>query len=1183
MNSGASLPNLFSCIKQNFLYPLYSCILFLVFFQCSTIGVSHAASAASAVLDIDGSSIQNFQSTIASKIPEVNIFSKIVEVAHSLNINSPIYIYGGTAAAVAHYVLMDSAQSASLPVISRWNNSYSYHFNDMAYSFQDIDLVVDNSQLVDDTPEKIILFGERLKQEIRLVRWNPNTVWDIRLFHSPFGDKEALISDDFINQHNDSNSIGLIRLNGDGSSNVVSDLLNSNLFIEDILSGTIHYLFNNAHDRTNRASNRLNPQIFSIIRLFIKKFQYGLEISTDSTQKIQRIIQEFNPDTFFTGNESTDSYLLHFLLKNVKKIFLGARDMENTYNELAENGLFPKLQQLADHNIPMILQKSPDSNQLAWWLKQKPLFSDNERLLSPCPGSSRNAQQNGIRTVAFRPIRYGEIESIYKASRKNPNVLQNVSGGFKFFLIKAQTPMDLRLIYFRVNPNACEGIDYQITEDPDIIIFSNRAALELIPNEEQMIEKISSIEFIQSPVVTSSSSSSFSPRSLPLPLIPSPSPLLEAEVAGAIAVAAAPPRQTNIIQVNSLKQSPSTRSLYYLNPHTGEILSPEAISLARSRKKNNIKVSKKLKPLADICGWFAASSVKIMQETFTGHELTPAAVDTLETKLLDLRLLGSFMIAPENVTQLQNWGSSLYSSYSSDESENEDISSEDFLGQFGWVIDRDATMSWIQHPDLPAYYLEPNLHVKGLATLSGVPVLGLTHPLRLIGHASDEQPQSQPLPLPLLTDLTTVESGLGSQRSPEQLSFSFNFTGRGGCIPVILAVNTNSPTTHVGHSNGHYIPGCFIINDQQPEDEQIKFIVADSLHINRTDDLVVTVAYQAFKEQYILFKQSQSAQSSHSSCFSCSAASSSSSSSSEVEVAAPAPMVAAAAVASAPKASAEKKKKKKHAHKKNDNHSKNPEANAPSPEPVPTPVSVSSTPNDDNAISFYSHTIPIPAPPPVPYSEFVGSLLFPEGIPQEKEQEWSIEDLFFKIKNDDRSGIAQYLFMHKDIINQSLDGITPIIYALMNENGSIANWFVTGGGADYTTQCFVFQPLGEPTTPFSLSVYFDQPQTMNFLHYARHVIHTGSVSLIEYAFEGLVSRKEKILAKVELGDYSSFNTIKYLMAKAIIENDQITIGIVNNKLKTRGPQIFGKHVWKIVLVSAKEPTYISYVRDQLSF
>jgi hypothetical protein len=118
---------------------------------------------------------------------------------------------------------------------------------------------------------------------------------------------------DFLNQHTDSNSVGLIEITDPKNAKErIRDLRDWNNFensgfLNDIVEGKIHYYFSSAHESTKFFKEGRNPPIVSVIRYFIKVFQLDLQMRDEDLQVVKNIIAQFDPKTI-----ESHSYLSYF-------------------------------------------------------------------------------------------------------------------------------------------------------------------------------------------------------------------------------------------------------------------------------------------------------------------------------------------------------------------------------------------------------------------------------------------------------------------------------------------------------------------------------------------------------------------------------------------------------------------------------------------------------------------------------------------------------------------------------------------------------------------------------------------------------------------------------------------------------------------------------------------------------
>ena len=302
------------------------------------------------------------------------------------------------------------------------------------------------------------------------------------------GDKEALLKNpDFLNQHTDSNSTGMVEitkpLNGE---DVVRDLRDWNakapkrsIFFEDVRQSKLHFYFSDKHASTARAKKGLNPPILSAIRYLNKAFQYELEIEPEDWAKISRITKKF---------EVAPGYVEEWIEKNGKKLIQHAVDIEYAVNKLDALKLREKLRKLGD----------PEAEEsLAWWMNKEPLRTQP---LGHGKGKrGKTAKALGLKVVGHETRNFLAYESMTRSHKGEPNVLisrNEYSGetaafgdGFYTAVGKKGAIGTGLTIRFEVDPEALEGMDFKAVQKPrggkaapeDYVVFLNKKALRVIP------------------------------------------------------------------------------------------------------------------------------------------------------------------------------------------------------------------------------------------------------------------------------------------------------------------------------------------------------------------------------------------------------------------------------------------------------------------------------------------------------------------------------------------------------------------------------------------------------------------------------------------------------------------------------------------------------------------------------
>jgi hypothetical protein len=413
---------------------------------------------------------------IESRISRVAEFEFIREQASALGVRA--YLFGGTAAAYAHYVKWDTEREAG---DTRYQaDRFDYAYSSIFRSNQDLDIVVDG------TPEQARQLQLQLSERFQYFQ-GKNSAWEVRLLRQPMGDKQALLNNpEFMNQNTDSNSTGLIEITqAPAGEEGVHDLLDwtsaDPYFLRDVNEGKIHYYFSKNHVNTKFAREGRNPPILSVIRYLTKAFQYDLEIRQEDLQRIQPIINDFKPN----GPELKNSYVRKWLLKKDygRKLVLNAANVEYALDTLEKLGLRKKL--IAIENNPEL----PGS--LAWLLSKEPLRSHPVGIdpATGLPGSGPTARELGYTVVAHEANSYFTYESIAVDPTGAPNVLisrEEARGEFAAFGNGFYTRIGREgarntgfTIRFTIDPAARLGVDF--TQHKDYLIFHNRNALRVIP------------------------------------------------------------------------------------------------------------------------------------------------------------------------------------------------------------------------------------------------------------------------------------------------------------------------------------------------------------------------------------------------------------------------------------------------------------------------------------------------------------------------------------------------------------------------------------------------------------------------------------------------------------------------------------------------------------------------------
>jgi hypothetical protein len=427
-------------------------------------------------------------SAIVDKINQVDEFVEIRKMAESRGLR--VWLFGGTAAAFAHYVKWDLLRLAG---DDRYQpDRFDYDFMNIYRSTQDLDIVVDGNETV------VQEFQEALQERFPYFMGSKEQ-WEVRSLRNQVGDKEALLDNpDFLNQHTDSNSTGMIELTS-GSEGVIKDLRDWRSehpqFLKDVTAGKLHYYFSESHEKTNRFKRGVNPPILSVVRYLTKAFQYELEISGEDRAKIKKVIDEFD------AHHCCDPYLRNWLEKNVPKLVRHAVDIQYAWNVLEEVGLRQKLIQSSD---PRRI------GSMGWWVNREPLRDSADPGRLPTRGEpGRTAEELGITLVSHATRDFLAYESIRRSHKGVANVLisrtdspgENAKLGNGFYTqVGREGAFDTGFhIRFTVDPNARENVDFVV--EGHWLLWLTRDKLRVVQESLKFSPK-AAISFLLSPEAT---------------------------------------------------------------------------------------------------------------------------------------------------------------------------------------------------------------------------------------------------------------------------------------------------------------------------------------------------------------------------------------------------------------------------------------------------------------------------------------------------------------------------------------------------------------------------------------------------------------------------------------------------------------------------------------------------------
>jgi hypothetical protein len=351
---------------------------------------------------------------------------------------------------------------------------FDYQYTNIYRSTQDADLVIDGNE------QQAAALEAALKAKYDHLQGS-KSIWEVRLLGQKRGDKESLLGNpDFLNQHTDSNSTGMIELTDPPQGQArVRDLRDWNnprpAFFEDARLGQLHFYFSELHGTTSRFTSGMNPPILAAVRYLTKAFQYELKIEPEDWKQIERIVREFNPN-----RDLASSYVKNWLEKNGPKLIQHAVNIEYAVDQMDRLGLRGALRDLS----------SPGKEgTLGWWMNKEPLRSKPVG-----QGTGRTAAELKITTLTHETNGYLGFESITRSHRGAPNVLisRGKTVGEAALYGKGHYTMVGRIggrgtgwsVRYAVKPEAREGSDF--TLHGNIFLLLNKSAASVIPETVEL-------------------------------------------------------------------------------------------------------------------------------------------------------------------------------------------------------------------------------------------------------------------------------------------------------------------------------------------------------------------------------------------------------------------------------------------------------------------------------------------------------------------------------------------------------------------------------------------------------------------------------------------------------------------------------------------------------------------------
>ncbi len=415
---------------------------------------------------------RELESESSAALLKIREFAFIRQKAEKLGLR--VYLFGGTAASFAHYVKWDLLRKKGDQRFQP--DRFDYEYLSVFRSTQDLDIVVDGNV------EEVLELQRAVLKKFKHVQGSKHQ-WDFRPLRESMGEpgeahyRMAILNDfDFMNQHTDSQSTGLIEVtvpkNGEALIRDARDWASTEPnFLKDVLEGKIHFYFSENHSLTGRYKQGINPAIFAVVRILTKAFQYELDISGDDLKKISAIIEKFDP-----VREPLNPRAKAWLEKNGKKILQHAVNLEYAINWLDRLGFRQKLRPLGDVN---------QKDSLSWLLNKEALPS-----FEVGRGTGQTALELGIHVVAHETLNMFAYDSITRAHTGEPNVFKSREGvageraifgeGFYTKIGREGAKGTGLTIRFKLAPNARLGSDFLIVKRKYIVVL-NKACLSVVP------------------------------------------------------------------------------------------------------------------------------------------------------------------------------------------------------------------------------------------------------------------------------------------------------------------------------------------------------------------------------------------------------------------------------------------------------------------------------------------------------------------------------------------------------------------------------------------------------------------------------------------------------------------------------------------------------------------------------
>lgn len=422
-------------------------------------------------IELRGASIDRpIVSKYISIVPE---FDAIRRKLNEMKVHG--WLFGGTAFTFGNAIDdLESPQDSPRKAIVARNGIRSVW--DLYTPTQDLDVVIDADE------ETAKGFEEWLNREYpyflpHFLGGKPT--WEVRLLRDEREKKIALFENpQFLNIHNDSGSTGLIELTDfDLTEPFARDLRDwenpQNLFVTDLGSRKLHYLYHPEHRLSHRAQRGKNPEIFSVIRYLTKVYQEGWEIDIDAVQTyFIPIVKEFR------GHEELHAeYGPDRLRRLIAKMYLQARNMEEVDAIVEIVGMKKRLWRFDD---------AEKVGNVSWWMAQRPLRSRPEGT------TGQTAAELGITEVLIPAGDPWHHAYLLNPLYPRPNLFAQVHllgdkkwVGTKARIRKTGEPLKSLVIVAKLSPTARLGIDFERVGEDGLVLL-NRGVVSLADPSTQL-------------------------------------------------------------------------------------------------------------------------------------------------------------------------------------------------------------------------------------------------------------------------------------------------------------------------------------------------------------------------------------------------------------------------------------------------------------------------------------------------------------------------------------------------------------------------------------------------------------------------------------------------------------------------------------------------------------------------